>query len=47
MIRYIILVLINISFIQAKLIAQEDAKRKKKNYFLITKTDGGEFNFFR
>ena len=43
MIRYIILVLINISFIQAKLIAQEDAQKEEKKLFLITKTDGGEF----
>ena len=43
MIRYIILVLINISFIQAKLIAQEDVQKEEKKLFLITKTDGGEF----
>ncbi|MBF70586.1 MAG: hypothetical protein CL837_06595 [Crocinitomicaceae bacterium] len=43
MIRYIILVLLNISFIQLTLIAQEDFQQDEKKLFLITKTDGGEF----
>ena len=43
MIRYIILVLLNITFIQLTLIAQEDIQQDEKKLFLITKTDGGEF----
>ena len=41
--RYIILVLLNITFIQLTLIAQEDIQQDEKKLFLITKIDGGEF----